>query len=165
MYNTDSFSSYNRCKSHVKTRSSEIPLGTIRYGSTSRMGPIDLFHIFLYPTSCLFTSYNACWSKINPQTYTIYWWHNMAWVGNNKWVSQTLLSPHSKLSPCNFVMQHPRLACNSRFQQISVCFWGYSCTMPMVFLHTTDETVISSHAFPKYRLGQYGMGRNLEWAL
>ena len=33
------------------------------------------------------------------------------------------------------------------------------------FLHTADEKVISRHAVPKYRLGQYGMGRHLEWAL
>ena len=89
----------------------------------------------------------------------------MAWVDNKKWVSHSLLSPHSKLSACNFVMYHPRLACNWRFQQISVCFWGYSCTMPMFFLHTTDPKVISRHAVPKYRLGQHGMGRHIEWAL
>ena len=154
MYNTDSFSSYNRCKSHIKQRSFEIPLGTIRYGSTSRMGPIDLFRIFLYPTSCWFTSYNACWGKINPQTHTIYWWDNMAWADNKKRVSHTILYPYSKLSPCNFVIYHPLLACNWNFPQISVCFWGYSCTIPIVFLHTTDAKVLSSHAVPKYRLGQ-----------
>ena len=165
MYNTDSFSSYNRCKSHVKPRSSEIPLGTIRYGSTSRMGPIDLFHIFLYLTLCRFTSYNACCSHINPKPYTIHWWDNMERADNKKWVSHTIFSPHSKLPPCNFVLKHQWLACNWNFPQISVCFWGYSCTIPIVFLHTTDAKVISSHAFPKYRLGQCGMGRHLEWAL
>ena len=165
MYNTYSFSSPNRCKSRVKPRSPEIPLGTTRYGSTSRMGPIDLFHIFLYPTSCWFTSYNAYWIQINPQIYTIYWWDDMVWADNKKWVSHSLLSHHSKLSACNFVMYHPRLACNWRFQQISVCFWGCPCTMPRVFVHATDAKVISRHAVPKYRLGQYGVGRLLEWAL
>ena len=42
---------------------------------------------------------------------------------------------------------------------MSVCFWGYSRK-----IHTADAKVISSHAVPKYRLGQYGMGRHLEWA-
>ena len=90
---------------------------------------------------------------------------NSTWLDKKKLASHILLSPHFKLSACNFVMYHPRLACNWRFQQISVCFWGYSCTMLMVFLHTTDAKVLSRHAVPKYRLGQYGVGRLLEWAL
>ena len=132
MYNTDSFSSYSTCKSHIKPRSSEILLGKIWYGSTSRMDPIDLFHIFLYPTSFRFTSYNPCWSHIVPQTYTINWWDNMAWAENKKWVSHTLLFPHSKLSACNFVICHPRLACNWRFQQVSCLFLG-------LFMYNTDS--------------------------
>ena len=44
-----------------------------------------------------------------------------------------LIVPHSKLAACKFVIYHPRLACNWRFEQKSVCFWGYSCTIPIAF--------------------------------